>query len=145
MIQHDMMMVDHGPATADGKLGPDQRPEADINIEFAITSKPATDAMKLAFAWHQANARYATHYPATVGPHMTNTDSDPFKDLVPSISLRENERGRQIGGNWDPTHHQPIDVLTTFTDKDYMLGLTSAQTSLGALGLLTKATVKRVP
>jgi len=39
MIQHDMMMVDHGPPTADGKLAPEQRPEADINIEFAITSK----------------------------------------------------------------------------------------------------------
>src|SRR4051812_25970772 len=32
MIQHDMMMVDHGPPTADGKLAPQQRPEADINI-----------------------------------------------------------------------------------------------------------------
>ena len=61
--------------------------------------------------------------PGNVGwldPYMTNTDSDPFKDLVPSLSLRENERGAQIGGNWDPTHHQPIDVLTTFTDKDFM-------------------------
>jgi hypothetical protein len=74
---------------------------------------------------------------------MSNTDSDPFKDLVPSLSLRENERGSQIGGNWDPTHHQPIDVLTTFTDKDFMLGLTSAQTTLGAIGQLTKATIKK--
>jgi len=143
MIQHDMMMVDHGPPTADGKLASEQRPEADINIEFAITSKFADDAMKMAFFWRAANEKYATHYPAAVGPHMTNTDSDPFKDLVPSLSLRENERGSQIGGNWDPTHHQPIDVLTTFTDKDFMLGLTSAQTTLGAIGQLTKATVKR--
>ena len=127
MIQHDMMMVDHGPPTADGKLAPEQRAEADINIEFAITSKFADDAMKMAFYWRAANQKYATHYPAAVGPHMTNTDSDPFKDLVPSLSLRENERGSQIGGNWDPTHHQPTDVLTTFTDKDFMLGLTSAQ------------------
>ena len=143
MIQHDMMMVDHGPPTPDGKLAPEQRPEADINIEFAITSKFADDAMKMAFFWRSANEKYATHYPASVGPHMTNTDSDPFKDLVPSLSLRENERGSQIGGNWDPTHHQPTDVLTTFTDKDFMLGLTSAQTTLGALGQLTKATIKR--
>jgi hypothetical protein len=143
MIQHDMMMVDHGPPTADGKLSPEQRPGADINIEFAITSKFADDAMKLAFFWRGANEKYATHYPASVGPHMTNTDSDPFKDLVPSLSLRENERGSQIGGNWDPTHHQPTDVLTTFTDADFMLGLTSAQTTLGAIGQLTKATVKK--
>lgn len=143
MIQHDMMLVDHGPPTPDGKLAPEQRAEADINIEFAISSKFADDAMKLAFFWHAANNKYATHYPASVGPHMTNTDSDPFKDLVPALSLRENERGAQIGGNWDPTHHQPIDVLTTFTDKDYMLGLTSAQTTLGAIGQLTKATINR--
>ena len=143
MIQHDMMMVDHGPPTADGKLSPQQRAEADINIEFASTSKFGEDAMKLAFFWRAANEKYATHYPAAVGPHMTNTDSDPFKDLVPSLSLRENERGSQIGGNWDPTHHQPIDVLTTFTDKDFMLGLTSAQTTLGALGQLTGATVRK--
>ena len=127
MIQHDMMMVDHGPPTSDGKLAPEQRTEADINIEFAITSKFADDAMKMAFAWRLANEKYATHYPAAVGPHMTNTDSDPFKDIVASISLRENERGAQIGGNWDPTHHQPIDVLTTFTDKDFMLDLRNQQ------------------
>jgi hypothetical protein len=143
MIQHDMMMVDHGPPTADGKLAPEQRLGADINIEFASTSKFADDAMKMAFFWRGANEKYATHYPAAVGPHMTNTDSDPFKDLVPSLSLRENERGSQIGGNWDPTHHQPIDVLTTFTEKDFMLGLTSAQTTLGAVGQLTKASVKK--
>jgi hypothetical protein len=143
MIQHDMMMVDHGPPTPDGKLAPEQRAEADINIEFAITSKMADDAMKLAFTFKLANNKYATHYPATVGPHMSNTDSDPFKDLVAAISLRENERGAQIGGNWDPTHHQPTDVLTTFTDKDFMLGLTSAQTTLGAVGQLTGATVRK--
>jgi hypothetical protein len=142
MIQHDMMMVDHGPPTADGKLAPEQRAEADINIEFAGASKFADDAMKLAFAFRAANEKYATHYPAAVGPHMTNTDSDPFKDLVPALSLRENERGAQIGGNWDPTHHQPTDVLTTFTDKDFMLGLTSAQTTLGAIGRLVGAMVR---
>ena len=96
-----------------------------------------------AWAFATANEKYATDYPAAVGQHMTNTDSAPFQDLVPAISLRENERGAQIGGNWDPTHHQPIDVLTTFTDKDYMLGLTSAQTTLGAISQLTKATINR--
>jgi len=55
MIQHDMMMVDHGPPTADGKLAPQQRPEADINIEFASTSKFGDESMKLAFFWRKAN------------------------------------------------------------------------------------------
>ncbi len=40
-----------------------------------------------------ANEKYATDYPANIGAHMTNTDSTPFMDLTPSLSLRENERG----------------------------------------------------
>src|SRR5689334_17272788 len=39
MIQHDMMMFDHGMPRPDGTLNPEQRPEADVNIEFALTSK----------------------------------------------------------------------------------------------------------
>ena len=66
-------------------------------------------------------------------------------DLVPTISLRENERGTQIGAGWDPHWHQPTDVFATFTDKDFRLGLNAAQTTLGALGMLTGATVKLQP
>ena len=73
---------------------------------------------------------------AGVGPHMTNTDSTPFMDFVPSISLRENERGMHTGGGWHPTWHQPIDLFATFSDKDFRLGLNAAQTTGGALGLL---------
>ena len=72
--------------------------------------------------FHAANEKYATDYPAAVGPHMTNTDSTPFMDLVPAISLRENERGTQIGSGWDPHWHQPTDVFATFSDKDFRLG-----------------------
>ena len=34
MIQHDMMLWDHGAPRADGSVSWDQRPEADVNIEF---------------------------------------------------------------------------------------------------------------
>ena len=37
MIQHDMMMCDHGMPRADGTMSPEQRPEADVNIEFQST------------------------------------------------------------------------------------------------------------
>ena len=56
----------------------------------------------LACKFQLANEKYATDYPANVGPHMTNTDSTPFMDLTPSLSLREIERGSQIGTGWDP-------------------------------------------
>jgi hypothetical protein len=139
MVQHDMMLFDHGMPRADGTVAREQRPEADINIEFQSTAKLADGAQKLAWAFHAANEAYATDYPAMVGPHMTNTDSTPFMDLVPAISLRENERGREIGAGWDPHWHQATDVYATFSDQDFRLGLNAAQTTLGAIARLTGA------
>jgi hypothetical protein len=143
MIQHDMMLWDHGMPRPDGSYNPEQRPEADVNIEFQSQSKRADDSMKLAFLFRYANEKYATDYPAAVGPHMTNTDSTPFMDIVPAISLRENERGMHTGAGWNPTWHQPIDVFTTFSDKDFRLGLNAAQTTLGAVAELAGAKVKQ--
>jgi hypothetical protein len=142
MIQHDMMLFDHGMPRKDGTVSDQQRPEADVNIEFQSKSKFAAGAAELAWAFHAANEQYATDYPAAVGNHMTNTDSDPFQDLVPSISLRELERVAQIGGGWDPTHHQPIDVYSHFSDGDFRLGLNAAQTTLGAVSKLAGVQLK---
>ncbi len=141
MIQHDMMLFDHGMPGPDGKVSADQRREADVNIEFAGTSKMATGAEELAWFFRAANDRYATDYPAAVGDRMSNTDSDAFKDLVPSISLRENERLSQIGAGWDPQWHQPTDVYSTYSDKDFLLGLNAAQTTLAAVAQLAGASV----
>jgi hypothetical protein len=143
MIQHDMMLFDHGMPLPDGSIPKEQRPEADVNIEFQRNSKMADASSKLAWAVHAANSKYATDYPAQVGPHMTNTDSGPFQDLIPAISLRENERGREIGAGWDPHWHQPTDLFATFSDKDFRLGLNAAQSTLGALGQLVGARVRR--
>jgi hypothetical protein len=143
MIQHDMMLFDHGMPLPDGTVPREQRAEADVNIEFARTSKFAADAQTLAWTLHDANEKYATDYPATVGPHMTNTDSGRFQDVVAAVSLRENERGAQIGAGWDPQWHQPTDLFTTYSDKDFRLGLNAAQTTLGAIAQLTGASLKR--
>jgi hypothetical protein len=150
MIQHDMMMFDHGMpvtrTTADGKTvtAPplEQRREADVNIEFQANAREADGAQKLAWVFRAANDKYASDYPAAVGPHMTNTDSTPFMDLVPAISLRENERGQQIGAGWNPHWHQPTDLVATFSDKDYLLGLNAAQTTLAAIAQLAGAQIK---
>jgi len=142
MIQHDMMLFDHGMPRADGTLSPEQRPEADVNIEFQSSAKFAEAAQRLAWMFHAANEKYATDYPASVGSHMTNTDSGPFQDLVAAISLRENERGTQIGAGWDPNWHQPTDRYTTYSDKDFRLGLNAAQTTLGAIAGLVAAALK---
>ncbi len=158
VIQHDMMLWDHGmpipKLDAAGKpvLGADgkpvytspkeQRAEADVNIEFQSASKQAEASSMLAWTLHAANGKYASHYPAMVGPHMTNTDSVPFMDLVPSISLRENERGMHIGAGWNPNWHQPSDVFSTYSDKDFMLGLNAAQTTLAGVAQLAGVVIK---
>ena len=157
MIQHDMMLWDHGMPQpvmgADGKpqvdaqgrpvfMAPkDQRPEADVNVEFQIASKFADEAMKLAFVFKLAGEKYTTDYPVNVGPHMTNTDSQPFQDIVPALSLRENERGAQTGAGWNPTWHTQLDVFSTFSDKDFRLGLNAAQTTLSAIAQLTSTKI----
>jgi hypothetical protein len=141
MVQHDMMMWDHGMPRPDGTVSRDQRPEADVNIEFQSNSQLAEDSMKFAFFFKAANDAYATDYPAAVGPHMTNTDSTPFMDIVPAISLRENERGAQIGAGWDPNWHQVTDVYTTYTDNDFRLGLNAGQTTLAAIAQLVGAKI----
>lgn len=143
MIQHDMMMWDHGAPGPDGKVSPTQRREADVNIEFAGTSKYAAEAQKLAWFFRQMNDRYATDYPAAVGDRMSNTDSREFQELVPSISLRENERLAHTGSGWNPTWHQPIDVFSTFSDADFRLGLNAAQTTLSAIASLSGAKIKK--
>ncbi len=143
MIQHDMMLWDHGAPRSDGTVSRDQRPEADVNIEFQSDSVLADESMKLAFVFKAAADAYNTDYPAAVGPHMTNTDSRRFQDIIPSISLRENERGAMTGGGWNPTWHTPLDVWTTFTDDDFRLGLNAGQTTLAGLARLTGATVSQ--
>lgn len=142
MIQHDMMLFDHGMPRPDGTIPPEQRPEADVNIEFQLTAAQTAGAQALAWFLHAANEKYASDYPAQVGPHMTNTDSTPFMDVVPAISVRENERGVHVGSGWDPQWHQPIDLYATYSDKDFLLGLNAAQTTLGAVGELVGATIR---
>ena len=143
MIEHDMMLFDHGMPRKDGTVSKEQRPEADVNIEYQMNAKLADAAMLLARQFQLANEKYATDYPANISPHMTNTDSTPFMDLTAAISLRENERGSQIGNGWDPQHHQPTDVYSFYSDDDFRLGLNAAQTTLAAVAQLAGATLSR--
>src|SRR5277367_5807407 len=58
MIQHDMMMFDHGMPLKDGTMRKEQRLEADINIEYQMTAKFADAAMLLAHQFQLANEKY---------------------------------------------------------------------------------------
>jgi hypothetical protein len=94
MIQHDMMMWDHGmpipKLDAAGKpvldaagkqvyvSPPEQRREADVNIEFQSVSKQADASAKLAWHFHAANNKYASHYP---GPAHDQYGFNPVHGL----------------------------------------------------------------
>ena len=113
MIQHDMMMFDHGMPRADGTVSKEQRPEADVNIEFQVNSKFAAQSQALAWTLEQADEKYATDYPASISSHMTNTDSNPFMNEVPAsacaktnVALRSATAGIRSGTN-PPTFSQP--------------------------------------
>src|SRR4026209_1022881 len=62
MIQHDMMMLDHGMPRPDRTMSKEQRPEADVNIEFQSNSKMAEASQRLAWTIANANERFATDY-----------------------------------------------------------------------------------
>ena len=65
MIQHDMMLFDHGAPRADGTMSKRQRPEADVNVEFQLNSKLAAESQALGWVLERANEKYATDYPAS--------------------------------------------------------------------------------
>jgi len=138
MIQHDMMMWDHGnPVTYNQAL------DADVDVEFQLNSAMAEESAALGVALINANRMHATDYPAVLSNAMSNTDSTPFMDLVASVSLRENRRLYETGNRANPHWHQTTDLFETFSDADFMLGFNAAQTTLGAVARLAGVRVSR--
>ena len=136
MIQHDMMMWDHGnPVTYL------QAQDADVDIEFQLNSAMAEEAAELAVTLLNSNRKFATDYPAVMSNAMSSTDSTPFMDLVPAESLRENRRLYETGNGANPHWHQTSDLFVTFSDADFRLGFNAAQTTLGAVAQLVKARI----
>jgi hypothetical protein len=136
MIQHDMMLWDHGnPVTFNQAL------DADVDIEFQLASEKADESAALALKLLNANRMFAMDYPAVMSNAMSNTDSGPFQDLVASVSLRENRRLYETGNRANPHWHQPTDLFVTFSDADFRLGFNAAQTTLGAVARLVDARI----
>ncbi len=111
MIQHDMMLFDHGMPHADGSISREQRPEADVNIEFQSLAKQADAAQKLAWTFYAANEAYATDYPAAVGPHMTNTLHGPGARHQPARERTGARNRRGLGSALASAHRSVCDIL----------------------------------
>jgi hypothetical protein len=136
MIQHDMMMWDHGlPVQWDQAL------DADVDIEFQLNSARAEESARLALSLLNANRMFASDYPAVMSNAMSNTDSGAFQDLVASVSLRENRRLYETGRGANPHWHQPDDLYVSYSDADFRLGFNAAQTTLGAVAKLVEARI----
>ena len=134
MIQHDMMMWDHG-----NPVQWTQVLDADVDIEFQLNSAKADESALLALKLLNANRMFATDYPAAMSNAMSNTDSAPFQDLVPSVSLRENRRLYETGRGANPHWHRATDLYASFSDADFRLAFNAAQTTLGAVARLVEA------
>jgi cysteine-rich repeat protein len=142
VVQHDMMMWDHGPGPlpADPPWPP-QPLNADVDIEYQASSAASAASAALASQFLSANSTFATDYPAEVTSNMCCTDSVRFEDDVASISLRENRRAAEIGNSSDPHWHQDSDIFETFGPEDFLLGFNALQTSVGAIAGLAGATL----
>ncbi|TPV96198.1 MAG: Zn-dependent exopeptidase M28 [Myxococcales bacterium FL481] len=136
VIQHDMMMFDHGLPPGD-----EQSADADVDIEYAASSANAEPARALAMALLAGNETYASRYPAAVGQRMSSTDSVSFVKHCAAVSLRENERLAEIGEGSNPNWHRSSDVFETYSDEDFLLGFNAAETTVGTVAELTAATV----
>ncbi len=140
MIQHDMMMWDHG-----NPVQHLQALDADVDIEFQLNSAKAAESAVLALQLLNANRMFATDYPAVMSNAMSNTDSTPFMNLVPAVSLRENRRLYETGNRANPHWHRPTDLFVTFSDDDFRLGFNAMQTTLGAVAKLVEARIAAKP
>lgn len=131
MLQHDMMMWDHGnpPMFA-------QALDADVDVEFQLNSDMAAESAALALELINSNRKFAEYYPAVMSNAMRSTDSTPFMDHTAAVSLRENRRVYETGNGANPHWHQPTDLFSTFEEEDFRLGFAAAQTTLGAVARL---------
>jgi len=134
IIQHDMILFDHGLPP-----GPEQIPEADLDIEFQQNSLFSSDSRDLANVFFESNELNSTDYPAEIGSNMNHTDSVPFQNLTAAISVRENQRVSEIGFGSNPHWHEATDVYETYSEADYRLGFNALQMTVGAVAKLIGA------
>ena len=131
MIQHDMLLYDHGvrPVAAE------QSPFADMDVEWDHNASRAETARALALAWHHWAGEYASSYPSTAYDESSSTDDGAFRDQVASISVRENRRlayEEYANPNW----HEVTDVYSAYSQKDFELGFNAVQATLGTVATL---------
>ena len=123
-------------------MSSEQRPEADVNIEFQSTSKHAPAKRRPGLVLRGGERQVRDRLSGAGRPAHDQHGLDAVHGRGAGDRVRENERGMQIGSGWDPHWHQPTDLYTTFSDKDFRLGLNAAQTTLGVVADLTGTSIR---
>ena len=136
IIQHDMILYDHG-------LPPqvDQIPGADIDIEYEDSSSRAAQSLALATTLQSRQGIYFTDYPAEIGPNMSNTDSVSFENYTAAVSIRENQRGTEIGNGSNPYYHTAQDLFENYSENDFRFGFNTVQMTIGTVAELAGAKI----
>lgn len=127
MIQLDMILYDHGPG-----------PVPDADVEYNAAHGYNGQALILANAVAGAIARYGT-MPAEVGNNMNYTDSVKFWSDTAAVSIRENQRIKEIGNGSNPNWHEPTDRYETYSDVDYQFGFNIVKMLTGSVAELVHA------
>ncbi|MBW2291014.1 MAG: M20/M25/M40 family metallo-hydrolase [Deltaproteobacteria bacterium] len=138
MIQHDMILWDHGFPYVPGAP---QSPTADIDIEYDMDATFGGAAIALANSLHAGNVSYATDYPAEVTNDMSNTDSARFQAYTAAVSMRENRRLAELGNGSNPQYHTDMDVYESYSDLDFLFGFNVVQSTVGTVAELSGASV----
>ena len=140
IIQHDMVLYDHGAGTAGGT----QSVYADLDVEWRAGTTEEADSKALALQWRYLNGNFSTQYPSTAYNYSTNSDDTAFHPWVASVSVRENRRSLTSGTNaeWiNPNYHTTNDLYATYSTADFDLGFNIAQGTLGTVATLAGAQI----
>lgn len=143
LIQHDMVLYDHGAGTRTTA----QSPYADLDVEWRAGTTQEAASRALALKWRFLNGEYSTDFPATAYNYSTNTDDTPFHPYVASVSVRENRRSLTSNGNaeWiNPYYHTTNDVEDSYLRDDdgdglrddIELGFNAVQATVGLVAEL---------
>jgi hypothetical protein len=144
MIQHDMVLYDHGAGTPGGS----QSVYADMDVEWRAGTTKEADSRALALTWHNRSGLYAPQFPSTAYSFSTNTDDTPFQPYTAAISVRENRRSLTSGSNaeWiNPNYHTANDLYANYAQADFNLGYNIARVTSGMVAELVGVTFVGAP
>ena len=134
VIQHDQILYDHGVGNAHNLNV--QNPNADSDIEYQRSSTFWRQSLELGNLLKGGNEEFSVTYPAEVTDDMCCTDSYPFRDECPAVSIRENRRRSEMTNQAAPHWHQTTDVYSTYKEFDFQFGMDIVRMTAGTVAQL---------